>query len=113
MNRCAAFLTLALILCMSGLAKAQCCCESTAFYQPQTVFYAAAPAVQTVYYAPATVTHYAPATTVYYAAPVPQTVYFAPAPVSRPLVGSGITRVSNYTPAVTMIPANTVYYRAW
>ena len=118
MKRFTSFLAVTIFLVGTSAASAQCCVQTTAYYQPQTVYYAAAPA-QTVYYAPAvpvTTTYYAPATTVYYA-PAPTTVYSAPAPVVtnyyRPLVGAGITRVGYYTPAVTYAPANTVYYRAW
>lgn len=104
MNRLIVLAALVGVLGWVGLANAQCCCgATTAYYAPQTAYYAA-PAT-TAYYAPAprTVYYAAPRRTVYYAAPVttsyyaPQTAYYAPAPIVqtryRPILGGSVTRV--------------------
>lgn len=126
MNRLTAVLALGSVLCGAGVASAQC--AQVCYYQPQTVYYAAAPAATsscpqtscytptTTYYAPAT-TYYAP-TTAYYAptttyyAPA-TTAYYAPAPIVqtryRPILGGTVSRVyyPSYYPAYPTI----AYYR--
>lgn len=118
MRRFAFCLAVTIILLASGSANAQCCAPAVSSFQPQTAYVTAAP-TQTVFFAPSpptTTVFYAPATVVT-RVPAPTTVFFAPAPVAtsvhRPLVGSGITRVSSYTPEVTYIQPTTVFYRGW
>jgi hypothetical protein len=112
------FITAAVMVVMAAPAMGQ---YYTTYYQPVTTYYQPA----TVYYPPAPTTYVAAPTTVYYTSPTttyyaaaPTTVYYSPAPTVtyyRPLVGSRITRVGYYTPAVVYPPSTTyqAYYPWW